>query len=99
MKGKGGGGNRALNNHEEDNKMEEKQQTTVEECLVQLGASQYHAGTPWNGYDVIVPELSGCVGLPLVILAKNGEVHISTPDEAIDYLAFSRRAKKTPKGN
>lgn len=65
---------------------------TREECIKILGSPNTHEGPDWNGYTVDIPELDGIVGLPLVILTKDKESHISDPDEALDYLAYTRPA-------
>lgn len=65
---------------------------TREECIKILGNPDTHPGAEWDGYTVDIPDLDGIVGLPLVILTKDGDSHISDPDEAIDYLAYTRPA-------
>ena len=66
---------------------------TREECIKILGNPATHPGAEWDGYTVDIPELDGIVGLPLVILTKDGDSHISDPDEAIDYLSYTRPSK------
>lgn len=43
----------------------------------------------WRGFKCYEPVLGkgvdGAVGLPLVILEKYGDVHISTPEEALSH--------------
>ncbi len=50
-------------------------------------------GKIWNGYQVFEPYFSkkdvSYNGFPLVILVKNNEIRMSTPEESIDYLNFS----------
>ena len=43
----------------------------------------------WNGYDVYEPVYSkelSYIGLPLMILEKNGKFRMTTPEEAFDIL-------------
>lgn len=47
----------------------------------------------WNGYNVYSRKFSDagrndmvCVGLPLVILEKEGKIRMSTPSEALERL-------------
>lgn len=53
-----------------------------------LGASSYKEGKEWNGHKVYVPVYSkmSYVGLPLVIFDDDGELRLSTPEEALDYI-------------
>lgn len=42
----------------------------------------------WKGYRCYKPTIDneeGMIGLPLVILEKNGIFHISTPEEALEH--------------
>ncbi len=60
----------------------------LDEATEALGADSCKRGKDWNGYEVYIPvyERSGYVGLPLVVLAKDGDVRISTEEEAFEYL-------------
>ena len=43
----------------------------------------------WHGFEVYTPVYSiepACIGLPLIILVKDGNIRLSTPDEAFEYL-------------
>ena len=46
------------------------------------GAKFLHKWHGYNCYKPIADMNEGMIGLPLVILEKNGEFHISTPEEA-----------------
>lgn len=48
-------------------------------------------GRDWNGYEVWeeLYDKPACVGYPLVILVKGGEIRESSPEESLDYLDFS----------
>lgn len=62
----------------------------LEELRVELSAQKLKRGINWKGYEVYIPQYSKNVyiGLPLVVLVKNGEARISTSDESLDYLDF-----------
>lgn len=70
--------------------MKEEQNALVEECIEALGADGYHKGKNWKGYDVYIPDYDKPVdiGLPYVVMVKDGEVRYSTDDESLDYLYF-----------
>ena len=57
----------------------------------ELGAKTYKKGKSWKGYNVYVPvyEKEAYIGLPYVILEKNGKARICTGKEALEYLSFS----------
>jgi hypothetical protein len=63
----------------------------VLDFALQQGYSDVIKEKPWRGYDVYSPiygddDGSACVGLPLIILVKNGKIRLSTEDEAFAYL-------------
>ena len=66
---------------------------TVKRRIEQLGADTCKIGEEWNGYKVYEPIYKTPVytGMPLVFLAKDGKVRVSTEDEALDYLAYTLR--------
>lgn len=62
--------------------------TEIKELIEQLHADSYKQGEDYKGYKVFVPVYNREVtlGLPLVVLANDKEVRISTPEESIEYL-------------
>lgn len=54
----------------------------LEELRIELAAQKFERGKNWKGYEVYIPQYSKPVyiGLPLVVLVKNGEAWISTAD-------------------
>lgn len=58
----------------------------------ELGADYYKQGE-WNGYTVYEPVYNqDCyIGFPLVVLEKDGEVRLSTNEEALEYLQYSEQ--------
>ena len=61
----------------------------LNEAMEALGADSCKRGKNWNGYEVYIPVyVNGgyVVGLPLVVLVKDGDVRISTEEEAYEYL-------------
>ena len=62
--------------------------TEIKELIEQLHAVSYKQGEDYKGYKVFVPVYNREVtlGLPLVVLANDKEVRISTPEESIEYL-------------
>lgn len=60
----------------------------LDEAMEALGADSCKRGKDWNGYEVYIPVYGngGYVGLPLVVLVKDGDVRISTEEEAFEYL-------------
>ena len=63
----------------------------IKTLVEELGARSYKKGKSWKGYNVYVPvyEKEAYIGLPYVILEKNGEARICTDKEALEYLSFS----------
>lgn len=63
----------------------------VQELLDELGARRCKEGKKWKGYTVYIPMYSGnpCIGLPYVILEKDGETRICDEDECLEYLDYS----------
>lgn len=55
-----------------------------------LNADSVTVGKGWKGYNVYKPEYKdgAIVGLPYVILEKDGKARISTEKEAFEYLDF-----------
>ena len=62
----------------------------LEELRIELAAQKFERGKNWKGYEVYIPLYSKPVyiGLPLIVLVKNGGARISTADESLDYLDF-----------
>ena len=50
-----------------------------------IGAKYLHKWNEYRCYKPIVEDEEGMIGLPLVILEKNGIFHISTPEEALEH--------------
>ena len=66
--------------------MEEKQiKDFIEE---EFGTKKFQKYRDWKGYEVYVPKQGKGMycGLPYMVLVKDGEVRISTPDETIEWL-------------
>lgn len=50
----------------------------------------------WNGYNVysllsgddVDSEFPPCVGYPLVLLVKEDEIRVSTPEESLEYMQY-----------
>lgn len=63
----------------------------VLELIHELNAEEYSKGENWNGYEVYIPEYKQdmYLGLPYVVLVKNGKARISTPEESLEYLNYS----------
>ena len=63
----------------------------IEDLVDALNADGYKRGLDWNGFCVFEPIYNQevCVGLPLVVLVKDGEARVSTDDEAMAYLHFA----------
>lgn len=55
-----------------------------------LNADSVTVGKSWKGYNVYKPEYKAeaIVGLPYVILEKDGKARVSTEKEAFEYLDF-----------
>lgn len=64
----------------------------IQELVEDLGAKSYKKGVDWNGFEVYIPVYEGnpIIGLPYVVLVKNNEARISTPDESIAYLEYEQ---------
>ena len=73
----------------------------IKTLVEELGAKLYKKGKPWKGYNVYEPvyDEETYVGLPYVILEKNGEVRICTDKEAMEYLSFSLHGADEMKPN
>ena len=71
--------------------MKEELKKSIEEYVEALGADGCHKGKRWKGYDVYIPEYQkhACVGLPYIVMAREGEVRFSTEEESLEYLSFS----------
>jgi hypothetical protein len=63
----------------------------VKALLAELGTTKCKKGKTWKGYTVYIPAYSGdpCIGLPYVILEKNGETRICDDEECFEYLDYS----------
>ncbi|MBR7160264.1 MAG: hypothetical protein IKD20_04420 [Clostridia bacterium] len=75
--------------------MEEK----ILEFVEYLQADSYKEGISWKGFKVYIPEYKNnpVIGLPYVILVKDEEVRLSTPEESLDYLDYSLSQDKKTK--
>lgn len=73
----------------------ETQEEIKQLALDYLQGSSYKRGKDWNGYEVYEPVYKefAYTGLPLVVLVKDDEVKLSSPDEAISYLNFAYPAE------
>ena len=65
-------------------------ESPLEELFNKTPANSYHKGLNWNGYEVYELDFDEeCfVGLPLVILVKEGQVRLSTPEESFEYFDY-----------
>ena len=65
----------------------------IQPLLDELNADGYQKGKDWRDYHVFLPKYEGKpkIGLPYVILEKDGEMRISTPKESMDYLDFCNK--------
>ena len=72
--------------------MNEQLLQNIKETIRDLGATKYKKGE-WNGYEVYEPVYREniYIGLPLVVLVKDGKARVSTGEEALDYLAYTLR--------
>lgn len=70
--------------------MDKRLEKDIKNLVAELQAHSYSQGKSWNGYEVYIPEYDKLVfvGLPSVILVKDGVARISTPDEAMEYLDY-----------
>ena len=72
-------------------KMDAQLKDEIDDIMeTELLADSYKRGVDWKGYQVYIPQYKGhpCIGLPYVVLVKNGEVRLSTPKESEEYLLF-----------
>ena len=60
----------------------------IKTLVEELGAKSYKKGKSWNGYEVYIPVYTGnpCVGLPLVVLVKDGESHEIVKRQTYEYI-------------
>lgn len=69
----------------------------IEELMDALDADDYTKGVDWNGYEVYEPEYEEKdgeypkLGVPLVVLVKDGKVRLTTTDESFEYLRYSQK--------
>ena len=75
-----------------DKELQEKIDELVEELYPAKGAKE---SIVWNGFKVYEPiyEKNAFIGYPLVILVKDNNARISTPDESLDYLDYKDSLK------
>ena len=68
----------------------------LEKFKAKLFADTFKKGKLWRGYNVYVPHSKEVrmVGLPVVVLEKDGVYRISTHEECFDYLTFVKKAKR-----
>ena len=65
---------------------------TIKDCLKELDCTKCKKIGEWKGYTVYEPDTSKkgtFIGLPLVILEKDGNARISTDEESLEYLSFA----------
>ena len=69
---------------------DEEKRERIQELTEELCATKYKKSIPWKGYEVYEPVYNETmyIGLPLVILAKDDEVRISTDEESREYLDY-----------
>lgn len=72
--------------------MKEEQKDLIAECMEALGADGYRKGNSWKGYDIYIPDYKKPVyiGFPYVVMVKEKEVRLSTEEESLDYLSYSK---------
>ena len=65
-------------------------QEQIDGLLDELGAEYAKEGHPWEEYRVFIPVYNGNpkIGLPYVILVKDGDARISTGKESMEYHYF-----------
>ena len=63
----------------------------------ELGADDMERGEDWKGYEVYEPIYNEhvTIGYPLVVLVKDKDVRLSTPEESLEYLEYKRKKKKS----
>lgn len=68
----------------------------LESMLDEMEAEGYEKGKPWKGYNVYIPKYSGGpkIGLPYVLLEKDGKIRYSTTEESFEYLDFMNNKKQ-----
>ena len=68
----------------------------TQDKILQFAKAQGYDGaeydSKWHAYDVYQPTFDGVeipmIGLPFVILVKDGAIRMSTKDEAFEYLDY-----------
>ena len=70
--------------------MKEKIQAIIKE----LHGDSFKRGKDWKGFKVFVPvyKKPTYIGFPLVVLAKDEKVRVSTIEESLEYLEYSLNA-------
>lgn len=74
-----------------------KNMDELKNLIDELMGDGYREGPQWNGYRVYIPTYNQpmYIGLPLVVLEKDGEYRISTDEEAMQYLSVSTDTEMT----
>lgn len=64
---------------------------TIKDILAfgeKIGYNNLERGSDWRGFEVYQPVYPGkdivYAGLPFVVLVKGDEIHLSTPEEALE---------------
>ena len=68
----------------------------LELCRRKLFADSLKKVKDWNGYEVYEPiyKKDFIGGFPRIVLAKDGEVRLSTNDECFAYMEFVKNKEK-----
>lgn len=71
--------------------MDNSSKENIQELMDELNAKSYSKGESWKGYEVYIPnyEEDLYMGMPYVVLVKDGKARISTPEESLEYLDYS----------
>ena len=74
-------------------------QDELDELCEELQAVRLKKGHEWEGFDVYEPvyEKFSTTGYPYVVLVKDDEARICTPEESLAYLDYKLSIKKKRK--
>ena len=78
-------------------KMDAQLKDEIDDIMeTELLADSYKRGVDWKGYQVYIPVYNKfiTIGLPFVVMVKDGTVRISTGDEATEYLNYQNLGLK-----
>lgn len=69
----------------------------AKELIKELGAKKAKKGVAWKNYEVFIPVYASSVtiGLPLVVFQNGVEARVSSADEALEYLDYELKMKKS----